>query len=143
MNSSKYAETRFKGMKSERPKNITADQAAILIKSGNLIVNGHSSASSRAFIQAMVKRAEELKNVWITHVRVEGPAEYLSPCYKNSFFHNAFMLRPNSRKSMLEGNADYIPNRYGQMHVFLQEGFVKPDIALLQLNPPDSFGHCT
>jgi len=139
----KNSGARFKGMNFEKPKLITADEAAGMVKSGDLVVTGHSSASPRAFIQAMVKRAEELENVWITHVRVEGPAEYLAPCYKKSFFHNAFMLGPNSRKSMLEGHADYIPNRYGQMPVFLQEGFVKPDIALLQLSPPDSFGHCS
>ena len=136
-------ETPFKGIKLGKAKVITADEAARLVKSGDLIVTGHSSASPRAFIQAMVQRADELKDVWITHVRVEGPAEYLSARYKTSFFHNAFMLGPNSRKSMLEGQADYIPNRYGQMPVFLEEGYVKPDIALLQLSPPDAFGHCS
>jgi len=133
----------FKGTKLGKAKVITADEAARLVKSGDLIVTGHSSASPRAFIQAMVHRADELRDVWITHVRVEGPAEYLSARYKTSFFHNAFMLGPNSRKSMLEGQADYIPNRYGQMPVFLEEGYVKPDIALLQLSPPDAFGHCS
>jgi 4-hydroxybutyrate CoA-transferase len=133
----------IKCMSPDKPKVISADEAAGLVKSGDLIITGHSSASPRAFMQAMVKRAEDLSNVWITHVRVEGPAEYLAPCYKDSFFHNAFMLGPNSRQSMLEGRADYIPNRFGQMPVFMQEGFIKPDIVLLQLSPPDSFGYCS
>ena len=133
----------FKGMKNGKAKPVTAEQAAGLVKSGDVIVTGHSSASPRAFVQALVRRAEELRDVWITHVRVEGPAEYLSPRYRSSFFHNAFMLGPNSRKSMLEGQADYIPNRYGQMPVFLEEGYVRPDITLLQLSPPDAFGHCS
>ncbi len=128
---------------SNKPETVTPDAAAALVQSGNLIVTGHSSASPRAFVRSMVARAAELKNVWITHVRVEGPAEYLSPCYKDSFFHNAFMLGPNSRQSMLEGNADYIPNRFGQMPAYMQAGHIRPDIVVLQLSPPDEYGYCS
>jgi 4-hydroxybutyrate CoA-transferase len=126
-----------------QPKKITAQEAAGMVQSGNLIITGHSSASPRAFIKAMIARKNQLRNVWITHVRVEGPAEYMSPDCSDSFFHNAFMLGPNSRQAMLEGRADYIPNRFGQMPEFMRNGRLKPDIVVVQLSPPDSYGYCS
>lgn len=122
---------------------VSPGEAAQLVKSNNLIITGHSNGSPREFIKALVKRHEELRNVVITHVRVEGEAEYLEPCYSKSFFHNACMLGPNSRKAMCDGRADYIPNRYWEMPRLMKDGYVKPDIALLQLSPPDSYGYCS
>ena len=124
-------------------KVIDAQSAAQLVRSGDWLITGHSSASPRAFIQALVGRSRELHNVWITHVRVEGPAEYLQPEYAASFFHNACMLGPNSRAAMLESRADYIPNRYWEMPALLRQGLLRPNIAVLQLSPPDAEGCCS
>ena len=124
-------------------RKVTADAAAALVKSHDLLITGHSSASPREFIKALVRRENELEDVWITHVRVEGPAEYLSPQYCNSFFHNSFMIGPNSRQAMFEGRADYIPNRFGQMPAFMIRNCINPDIAILQLSPPDHYGFCS
>lgn len=122
---------------------VSAENAASLVRSGDLILTGHSCASPRAFVQALVKRSQELRDVWITHVRVEGPAEYLEPAYCDTFFHNACMLGPNSREAMIEGRADYIPNRYWEMPALMRAGHIKPNIALLQLSPPDPEGYCS
>ena len=122
---------------------ISAQNAADLVRSGDLILTGHSCGSPRAFVQALIKRSGELENVWITHVRVEGPAEYLQPEYCTSFFHNACMLGPNSRKAMLEGRADYIPNRYWEMPALMRAGHIKPNIVPLQLSTPDPEGYCS
>lgn len=125
------------------PKIISPEDAAKFLRSGDLLITGHSSASPRAFIKAMIARKNELCDVCITHVRVEGPAEYLAPECQNSFFHNAFMIGPNSRQAMIEGRADYIPNRFGQMPDFLRRGLIKPDVVVLQLSPPDCYGYCS
>lgn len=130
-------------MTCSQPKRIPAEAAAALVQSGNLVITGHSSASPRAFIKAMINRKDQLRNVWITHVRVEGPAEYLNADCGDSFFHNAFMLGPNSRQAMLDGRADYIPNRFGQMPEFLRQGRLRPDIVVIQLSPPDCYGYCS
>ena len=122
---------------------VSAQHAAGLVRSGDLILTGHSCASPRAFVQALVERSRELKDVWITHVRVEGPAEYLQPEYGAAFFHNACMLGPNSRKAMIEGRADYIPNRYWEMPALMRSGHIQPNIALLQLSSPDPDGYCS
>lgn len=122
---------------------ISAQDAANLVRSGDLVLTGHSGASPRSFVRALVERSHELKDVWITHVRVEGPAEYLEPKYGASFFHNACMLGPNSRKAMLEGRADYIPNRYWQMPALMRNGDITPNVVLLQLSPPDPEGYCS
>ncbi|MDN5347067.1 MAG: 4-hydroxybutyrate CoA-transferase [Clostridia bacterium] len=127
----------------ERGKVISPEEAAALVKSGDWIITGHSGASPRAFIQALVKRAHELRNVQITHVRVEGPAEYLEPAYAQSFFHNSFMIGPNSRQAMLEGRADFIPNRFGRTPHLIRDGLVRPDVAVLHLSPPDYYGYCS
>ena len=131
------------GTASDAPKQVTPDEAAALVSSGDLIITGHSSASPRAFMQALVRRSDELRDVWITHVRVEGPAEYLDPTYAGSFFHNACMLGPNSRNCMREGRADYIPNRFSQMPALMQNQDIRPDVTLLQLSVPDPFGYCS
>jgi 4-hydroxybutyrate CoA-transferase len=124
-------------------KVVTPERAAELVHSDDWIITGHSSASPRDFVQALVARNQELNNVCITHVRVEGPAEYLQPEYSSSFFHNACMLGPNSRSAMLEGRADYIPNRFWEMPLLLRNGYLKPRVAVLQLSPPDSQGYCS
>ena len=125
------------------PKAISPEQAASLVKSGDLILTPHSSASPRAFVKALVARADELSGVTISHVRVETPTEYLESHYSGSFFHNAFMIGPRSRKAMQEGRADFVPNCYGKIPMMLRRGILKPDIAVLQLSPPDKYGFCS
>jgi 4-hydroxybutyrate CoA-transferase len=124
-------------------KYVTADEAVSVIASGNRVFIHSVAAAPRLLIEAMVRRAPELRNVEIVHLHTEGEAPYAKPEYSENFRVNAFFVGSNVRKALAEGRADYVPIFLSEVPALFRRNILPLDIALVQVSPPDKHGFCS
>jgi len=92
----------------------TLEESVTCIKSGYRVFIQGGVMTPHKLINAMVARADELNNVEIVHIHIEGKVLYISPQYSKSFKTNDFFIDSNTRKDIHTGKTDYVP-------VFLSE----------------------
>ena len=124
-------------------KLVSAEEAVKVIKSGDHVHISSVSSVPQCLIKALCDRgrAGELKNVYIHHLHTEGEAPYVNPEFEGVFQHNAFFVGANVRESVQKGLADYIPVFLGETSRLYRQGYVKCDVAMVQVSPPDKFGY--
>jgi 4-hydroxybutyrate CoA-transferase len=121
----------------------TPDQAVKCIKSGDRVFVHSVAAAPQTLVRAMTARAPELRNVEIVHLHTEGEAPYASPEWSDSFHVNAFFVGANVRRSLSEGDGDYIPVFLSEVPNLFRKSVLPLDVALLNVSPPDKHGFCT
>ncbi|MBT3316581.1 acetyl-CoA hydrolase/transferase family protein [bacterium] len=131
------------GWKKEyRAKIVTAQEAVADIKSEQRVYFGAGCAVPHDLIDALVSRAEELTNVEVIHIMTVGQANYVNPEMEGHFRCKALFVGHNVRSAVNEGRADYVPIHLHQMPELLRTE-IKPDVALVQVSPPDEHGFCS
>lgn len=122
---------------------VTAEDAVKVIKSGDHVHISSVSNVPQCLIKAMCDRGRngELKNVYIHHLHTEGAAPYVNPEFEGIFQHNAFFVGANVRESVQKGHADYIPVFLGETSKLYRERYIKCNVAMIQVCPPDKFGY--
>ncbi|MGE5401029.1 MAG: acetyl-CoA hydrolase/transferase family protein [Ignavibacteriales bacterium] len=124
-------------------KLMTSDEAVKVIKSGDNIVVQPGCAVPMELVRAMVRRKDELENVNIYHILTVGPVPYLEPGMEKHFRHTAFFIGGNSRRAVNEGRADFMPIFLSEVPLLFKNGIIKPDVALINVSPPDEHGFCS
>jgi len=123
---------------------ITSPERAVsAIQSGNRVFIHSVSQTPHTLINAMVARADELRDVEICHMHTEGPLPYLDRQYQASFRPNSFFIGANMRKQLAEGIGDYVPIFLSEIHLLFQRNILPIDVALIQVSPPDEHGYCS
>ena len=122
---------------------VSAEEAVKVIKSGDHVHISSVSCAPMCLIEAMCERGErgELKDVHIHHLHTEGPAPYVDPKFEGVFQHDAFFVGSNVRKSVQQGYADYIPVFLNETARLYRDNYIKCNVALIQVTPPDEFGY--
>lgn len=120
-----------------------ADQALKVIKSGDRVVIGHACGEPQTLVEAMVKRAPELRDVEIVHMVAMGQAKYAQPGMEASFRHNALFVGSSTRKAVEEGRAEYTPCFFSEVPRLFRNKLLPVDVVLLQITPPDQDGFCS
>ena len=122
---------------------VTAEEAVKVIKSGDHVHISSVSNVPQCLVKALCDRgrAGELKNVYIHHLHTEGAAPYVNPEFEGIFQHNAFFVGANVRESVQKGLADYIPVFLGETSKLYRERYIKCNVAMIQVCPPDKFGY--
>ncbi|MBO9703178.1 MAG: acetyl-CoA hydrolase/transferase family protein [Sporocytophaga sp.] len=121
----------------------TADEAIKILKSNDRVFIHSVAAAPKILIDAMVKRAEELKNVEIIHMHTEGQADYVKPEYQDSFHLKSLFVGANVREATQSGRADYIPIFLSEIPILFRRRLLPVNVALIQVSPPDRFGYCS
>ena len=105
---------------------VSADEAVKVVKSGDHIHFSSVAAAPKVLIDALCRRGDagELRDVKIHHLHTEGPAPYTDAKYEGIFFHQAFFVGGNVRKSVQAGYADYIPIFLSQVSLPDKHGYV-------------------
>jgi acyl-CoA hydrolase len=124
-------------------KAVSPAEAVKIIKSGDRVYIQAAAAAPQVLIDAMTARHEELKNVEICHLHIEGEASYADPKYKDSFFVNSFFIGPNVRHTLAAGNGCYTPVFLGELPLLFKRNIIDLDVALVQVSPPDKHGYCS
>ncbi len=124
-------------------KTLSAEDAVARIKSGDRVFLHTAAATPQRLIEAMVGRADQLKNVEIVSLHTEGDAPYARPEYRESFRLNALFVGKNVRKSVQAGDGDAIPVFLSDVPSLFYNGILPLDVALVHVSPPDRHGYCS
>lgn len=120
---------------------LSADEAVKVIKSGDTVFIHGAAQVPQFLIDAMLRRAGELRNVRIIHIHHEGRPDYVKPEYEGIFRLESFFVGANVRAATMDGYADYIPAFLSEIPGLMRTGIVKIDVALMNVSPPDKHGY--
>jgi len=123
-------------------KFISADEAVKVVKSGDHVHFSSVASAPKILIEALVRRGDagELRNVRIHHLHTEGAAPYTEAKYEGIFFHQAFFVGGNVRKSVQAGYSDYIPVFLSETQKLYRSGTLPCNVAMIQVSTPDKHG---
>lgn len=121
---------------------VSADEAVRIVQSGDRVYLHEVAMTPHELLDALVRRADSLRDVEIVALHTEGPAPHVERRYDGHFRHNALFVGANVREAVNDGRADYTPVFLSQVPALLREGILKVDVALLMVSPPDRHGFC-
>lgn len=124
-------------------KYTSAEEAVKQVKSGDRVYVHAVSMAPQKLIEALTARHEELRDVEITHLHIEGKAPYADPIYKDSFHVNSLFIGANVRHTIKAGNGSYTPVFLSEVPHLFRRGVLPLDVALMQVSPPDQHGYCS
>ncbi len=124
-------------------KTVTPEEAVKVIKSGDRVHLSSVAVTPHCLINAMVERGQrkEFKDVKIQHIHTEGPAPYADPKFEGTFMLESFFVGGNVRKATQAGFADYIPVFLCETQKLIREGYLKVNVAMVQVSLPDKHGY--
>src|SRR5690242_16742990 len=124
---------------------VTAEEAVSSIDSGDQVYVHCAAAAPSVLLDALVARAvkEDLTDIGVTHLHIEGPGPHLAPEMARHFRHRALFVGPNARKAVDEGRADYVPVFLSDVPHLFSSGALQLDAVLVNATPPDSHGFCS
>ena len=122
---------------------VSADEAVAGIGSGQQIFVHGGAATPSVLLEALARRAGELRDVGLVHFHIEGPAPHLEPEVASSFRHRALFIGANARAAVNEGRADYVPIFLSDVPELFASGVLPLDTVLLNLTRPDAHGYCS
>ncbi len=120
----------------------SAEEAVKVIKSNDRVHLSSVAVTPQKLIKAMVERGKnkEFKNVRIQHIHTEGPAPYADKEFEGTFQLDSFFVGANVRKQTQAGFADYIPVFLSETQKLIRQGYLKVNVALVMVSPPDKHG---
>ena len=124
-------------------KAVSAEDAVKVIKSNDRVYIQAAAAVPQVLVNAMTDRHEELRNVEVCHLHVEGDAPYANPKYRESFHVNSFFIGHNVRHTLKEGNGSYTPVFLSELPILFKRNIVPLDVALIHVSVPDRHGYCS
>jgi len=124
-------------------KIVSAEDAVKAIKSNDRIYIQAAAAAPQVLIKAMTKRFEELRNVEVCHLHIEGETPYANPELKDSFHVNSFFVGHNVRHTLAAGNGSYTPVFLSELPLLFKRNILPLDVALIHVSVPDKHGYCS
>lgn len=122
-------------------KTVSAEEAVKVIKSNDRVYIQAAAAVPQRLINAMSARHEELRNVEVCHLHIEGEAPYANPELKDSFHVNSFFLGKNVRHTLHEGNGSYTPVFLSELPTLFHKNIIDLDVVLIHVSEPDKHGY--
>lgn len=126
-----------------RSKVTDVDTALAGIQSNERVYLAGGAGVPLTLIEGLVRRADELRDVELTHILTFAPAPYAAPQYERSFRVNALFIGDNVRHAVQEGRADFTPIFLSEIPSLFRDGNLPLDAALVSLAPPDEHGFCS
>ena len=124
-------------------KIVTAAEAVSGIRSLEQVYVHCAAAAPSVLLDALVARANELEDVGVVHLHIEGPGPHLAPEMAGHFRHRALFIGPNARSAVHEGRADYVPVFLSDVPRLFTSGALALDAVFVNATPPDRHGFCS
>lgn len=124
-------------------KSVSAEEAVKVIKSNDRVYIQAAAAAPQVLMDAMSARHEELRNVEVCHLHIEGDAKYANPLFKDSFHVNSLFIGKNVRHTLKAGNGSYTPVFLSEVPNLFRRNVLPVNVALIQVSPPDKHGYCS
>jgi len=124
-------------------KFISAKEAVKVVKSNDRVHLHSVAVTPHPLIAALCERGrnKEFRNVRIQHIHTEGQVPYADPEFEGIFQLESFFVGGNVRKQTQAGYADYIPVFLHETQRLIREGYLKVNVAMIQVSVPDKFGY--
>lgn len=124
-------------------KIVSAQEAVKVVKSNDRIHMHSVAVTPHPLIKALCERGrnKEFRNVRIQHIHTEGDVGYANPEFEGIFQLESFFVAHNVRKQTQAGYADYIPVFLQETQRLIREGYLKVNVAMIQVSVPDKFGY--
>lgn len=124
------------------PLFVSAEEAVRCIRSGDALHLGSVSGVPKLLVRALCERGRrgELRQVTLRHI-LTGPTEdYSGPEFEGIFQSDSFFIGDNVRHNVNRGYADYIPISLSETPGLYRGGYLRCDVALIQVSEPDENG---
>jgi acetyl-CoA hydrolase len=122
---------------------VTAVDAIARIQSGMRVFVTGNCSFPRTLMDALVRRAPDLRDVEVIQVLTVGSDDYSRPEMEGHLRVNTLFISGNVRKAVNEGRADFTPVRLSEIPMLFRSGAVPLDVALIHVSPPDAHGYCS
>ena len=124
-------------------KVVSANEAVKAIKSNDRVYVQAAAAAPQVLMNAMTERHEDLRNVEVCHLHVEGETPYANPELRDSFHINSFFIGKNVRHTLKAGNGSYTPVFLSELPLLFKRNILPLDVALIHVSVPDKHGYCS
>jgi acyl-CoA hydrolase len=124
-------------------KVVSAEEAVKVVKSNDKVYIHAGGAAPQTLIKALTARHEELRNVEICHLHIEGETPYADLKYRESFKVNSFFVGNNVRHTIQAGNGSYTPVFLSELPLLFKRNIVDLQVALIHVTTPDRHGYCS
>ncbi len=125
------------------PRHADALSAVTAVRSRERVFVHGGAATPGALLEALVRRAPELRDVELMHLHTLGPAAYADEAHAASFRVTNLFVGHNLRSRVGSERVDYLPCFLSEIPALFRSGRRAPDVALLHVSPPDAHGYCT
>jgi acyl-CoA hydrolase/GNAT superfamily N-acetyltransferase len=138
------AQTLPPALRAHAAKVCSAEQALASVRHGDHVFVGGGAATPRHLVQALEHLPALPADVELLHLLTEGALLHDGQGRPDTRLrHRCFHVGPDQRAAVRAGLADYVPVSLAQMPALIAGGRIKVDVALVQVSPPDEFGHCS
>lgn len=124
-------------------KYIPAEEAVKQIQTGDRVFVHGSAATPTHLLNALAKRAPELKGVEIVSITVLGDFPLAAAELSDTFFINSMFVSEPIRDAVHQGRGDYIPVFLSEIPDLFNRNILTPDVALVHVSEPDQHGYCS
>ncbi len=121
---------------------VSAEEALSVIRSEQRVFVHGSACTPLYLMRELAKQAPRLRNVELVFITVQGDIEVDKPQYVDSFHINSFFVSASIRQAVNEGRADFVPVFLSDIPDLFRSN-MKPDVAIIQVSPPDRQGYCS
>lgn len=118
----------------------TAEEAIKLIHSGDRVILGHAVGIPTEVTDVLCEHKDDYQNVEIVQMVPMGNAKFTEPEMEGHFRLNALFLGGLTKGAVKDGRADFTPCSFSEAPA-LFAGELLPDVALIQVTPPDQHGY--
>ena len=124
-------------------KVVSAQEALSKIKNGSRIFVGTGCGEPQHLIRTMVENST-IQDAVIYQMLSFTLSTYVDdPGFLKRFALKLFFISTSMRKAAFEGKIDYLPTYLSQIPNMFSSQRIGLDVALIQVSPPDRFGHCS
>lgn len=127
-----------------RSKIISADDVLdkVLFDGAN-IVYSNAATCPEDFNRALYRNRDRIPKVNIFHVLYYGEALHMSLEMEGKVRPFCNFMDKQARVAYAEGRIDFYPCHFHEVPSLFTQGYYTPDIAVIQVAPPDRDGYCS
>lgn len=119
------------------------DILAKVLFEGVNIVYGNAAACPDDFNEALYRNRQRIPRVNIFHVLYYGKSRHMMPEMRDKVRTFCNFMDKQARQAYAEGLIDFYPCHFHEVPSLFEEGFYRPDVAVIQVAPPDEEGYCS
>ena len=117
------------------------EEAMAAVQSGMRIYTQGMASTPHQLLAGLAERCRELENVTLCHLHLEGPIPWVTPELRPHLRDVSLFVGPNLRDAVNNGLSDYVPIFLSEVPWFLEQPLFRPQIALINVSPPDRHGY--